>query len=123
MLNATTANVFIVIFALEAAVIIIGNVFTIFVFQSQSGLPLKRTSLLLINLAVADLLVGIGEVLVLVVHRIPRTGITTFSLPWSIPTIESCVSVMFLALISLEPVYAVFGPLPMLAFLASLSSG
>ena len=111
MLNAATAIAFIVIFALEAAAIIIGNVFTIFVFQSQSGLHMKRTSLLLINLAVADLLVGVGEVVVLVVHRIPRTGITTFSLPWSIQTIGSCVSVMFLALISLERVYAVFWPL------------
>jgi len=111
MLNATAAIVFIVIFALEAAVIIIGNVFTIFVFHSQSGLHLKRTSLLLINLAVADLLVGVGEIVVLVFHRIPRTGITTFSLPWSIQTIGSCVSVMFLALISLERVYAVFWPL------------
>ena len=105
------AIVFIVIFALEAAVIIIGNVFTIFVFQSQSGLHLKRTSLLLINLAVADLLVGVGEVVVLVLHRIPRTGIRTFSLSWSLLTIGSCVSVMFLALISLERVYAVFWPL------------
>ena len=111
MLNATAAIVFIIIFALEATIVIIGNVFTIFVFHSQSGLHLKRTSLLLINLAVADLLVGVGEVVVLVVHRIPRTGVTTFSLPWSIQTIGSCVSVMFLALISLERVYAVFWPL------------
>ena len=111
MLNETLAFAFIVIFALEAAVIIIGNVFTIFVFQSQSGLHLKRTSLLLINLAVADLLVGVGEVVVLVLHRIPRTGIRTFSLSWSLLTIGSCVSVMFLALISLERVYAVFWPL------------
>ena len=111
MLNETLAFAFIVIFALEAAVIIIGNVFTIFVFQSQSGIHLKRTSLLLINLAVADLLVGVGEVVVLVLHRIPRTGIRTFSLSWSLLTIGSCVSVMFLALISLERVYAVFWPL------------
>ena len=111
MFNETLAIVFIVIFALEAAVIIIGNVFTIFVFQSQSGLHLKRTSLLLINLAVADLLVGVGEVVVLVFHRIPRAGIRTFSLTWSLLTIGSCVSVMFLALISLERVYAVFWPL------------
>ena len=105
------AIAFIVIFALEAAAIIIGNVFTIFVFKTQSRLHLKQTSLLLINLAVADLLVGVGEVVVLVLHKIPRTGLRTFSLSWSVLTIGSCVSVMFLALISLERVYAVFWPL------------
>ena len=111
MLNVTTSKAFIVIFALEAAVIIIGNVFTIFVFQSRSGLHLKRTSFLLINLAVADLLVGVGEVVVLVMQKIPRNEIRTFSLPWSVLTMGSCVSVMFLALISLERVYAVLWPL------------
>ena len=43
MLNATAAIVFIAIFAHEAAVIIIGNVFTIFVFKTQPRLHLKRT--------------------------------------------------------------------------------
>ena len=105
------AIVFIVIFALEAAVIIIGNVFTIFVFKTQARLQLKRTCLLLINLAVADLLVGVGEVVVLVNHRIPRTDIRSFTVWWSIQAFGLCVSVMFLALISLERVYAVFWPL------------
>ena len=105
------AVVFIVIFALEVAVIIIGNVFTIFVFKTQSGLHLKRTYLLLTNLAVADLLVGVGEVAVLVIHRIPRTEITSLSPSWAFQTLTSCTSVMFLALISLERVYAVFWPL------------
>jgi len=111
MLNATAAIVFIVIFVLEAAVIIIGNVFTIFVFKTQSRLHLKRTCLLLINLAVADLLVGVGEVAVLVVHKIPGTENGSLSAPWAFQAFGSCVSVMFLALISLERVYAVFRPL------------
>ena len=105
------AIVFIVIFALEAAVIIIGNVFTIFVFKTQSGLHLKRTCLLLINLAVADLLVGVGEVLVLVIHRIPRTDIRSLTVWWSFQAFGSYVSLMFLAVLSLERVYAVFWPL------------
>ena len=105
------AIVFIVIFALEAAVIIIGNLFIIFVFKTQSGLHLKRTSLLLINLAVADLLVGVGEVVVLVIHRIPRTDIKSYPIWWSVEVLGMCVSVMFLALISLERVYAVCWPL------------
>jgi len=111
MLNETAAIVFVVIFALEAAVIIIGNVFTIFVFKNQSKLHLKRTCLLLINLAVADLLVGVGEVAVLVMHKIPGTENGSLSASWAFQAFGSCVSLMFLALISLERVYAVFRPL------------
>ena len=105
------AIVFIVLFAIEAAVIIIGNVFTIFVFKTQSGLHLKRTCLLLINLAVADLLVGVGEVIVLANYKIPKTDIRSYSVLWSVHDFGSCVSVMSLALISLERAYAVFWPL------------
>ena len=105
------AIVFIVIFALEAAVIIIGNVFTIFVFKTQSALYLKRTCLPLINLAVADLLVGVGEVLVLVIYRIPGTDVRSLTVWLSVEAFGFCVSVMFLALISLERVYAVYWPL------------
>lgn len=61
--NLILAIAFIVIFAREAAVIIIGNVFTIFAFKTQSGLHPKRTCLPLINLAVTDLIVGEGEVI------------------------------------------------------------
>ena len=110
MLHAVVI-VFIVIFALETAVIIIGNVFTIFVFKTQSALHLKRTYLLLINLAVADLLVGVGEVVIIVVYRIPRTDIASYPLWWSVQVFGLCASVMFLALISLERVYAVRWPL------------
>ena len=105
------AIVFIVIFALEAAVIIIGNAFTIFVFKTQSGLHLKRTSLLLINLAVADLLVGVGEVVILVLYRISRTDIRSVTIWWSVEAFGLFASIMFLALISLERVYAVCWPL------------
>ena len=105
------AIVFIIILALEAAVIIIGNVFAIFVFKTQSRLLLKRTCLLLINLAVADLLVGIGEVAVLVIHRILKTDFSVLSVWWAVQVFGVCVSLMFLAVISLERVYAVFWPL------------
>ena len=105
------AIVFIVIFPLEAAVIIIGNVFTIFVFKTQSALHLKRASLLLINLAVADLLVGVGEVVMLVLYRIPGTDIRSLTVWWSVEAFGLFVSIMFLALISLERVYAVCWPL------------
>ena len=84
IMSYAVAIVFIVIFALEAAVIIIGNVFTIFVFKTQSGLHLKRTCLLLINLAVADLILGVGEVLVLVIYRIPTTDTRSLTVVWSV---------------------------------------
>ena len=81
------------------------------VFKTQSVLHLKRTSLLLINLAVADLLAGVGEVLVLVIQRTPRTDVISLTIWWSFQAFASYVSVMFLTLISLERVYAVFWPL------------
>ena len=110
---STTATVFIAIIALEAAVIIIGNVFTIFVFWTQR-FHLKRTYLLLINLAFADLFVAIGEILILATHTIPSGGNVTEktqSPSWVFEVFGSSTSVIFLALISLERVYAVFWPL------------
>ena len=61
---STTSIFFVVIFALEAIMIVIGNTFTIFVFWNQRS-GIKRTYFLLINLAIADLLVGITELTVL----------------------------------------------------------
>ena len=60
----STSIFFVVIYTLEAIMIIIGNRFTIFVFWNQRS-GIKRTYFLLINLAVADLLVGITELTVL----------------------------------------------------------
>ena len=112
MLNPT-ATAFIAIFALEIAVIIIGNVFTIFIFWTLR-MRLKRTCFLLINLAVADLLVGIAESAALAIHKSPRTEMQpkgTRSPSWVFQTFGNCTSVMSLALVSLERVYAVLLPL------------
>ena len=112
MSNATVIA-FIVVFALEAVVIIIGNVFTIFVFWTRR-FRLKRVCFLLINLTVADLLVGIAELAALVIHGIRRTEILpgdTRTPSWTFQFFASSTSVMFLALISLERVYAVLWPL------------
>ena len=49
---------------LEAVLIVFGNAFTISVFWTQRS-HLKRTYFLLINLAVADLLVGITELIII----------------------------------------------------------
>ena len=113
MLLSTTAIVFVVIVALEVTIIVMGNVFAIFVFWTQR-LRLKRAFYLLINLAVADLLVGLGEALVLATTTIPNGGTEILKLEspwWAFQIFGGSTSLMFLALISLERVYAVLWPL------------
>ena len=113
MLLSTTAIVFVVILALEVTIIVMGNMFTIFVFWTRR-LRLKRTFLLLINLAVADLLVGLGEAVILATNTIPNGGNEDLKIEspwWAFQIFGSSTSLMFLALISLERVYAVFWPL------------
>ena len=112
MLLSTTAIVFVVIVTLEVTIIVTGNVFTIFVFWTQR-LRLKRTFLLLINLAVADLLVGLGEALVLAANTIPNGGNEEEKIEspwWAFQVFGSSTSVLFLVLISLERVYSVLWP-------------
>ena len=70
MPNAT-AIAFIVIYAVEAVVVIMGNAFTIFVFWTQR-FHLTRTCFLLIKLAVADFLVGVTEPIVLRTEKIRK---------------------------------------------------
>ena len=112
MLDAGTITL-IVIFALESAAIIIGNTFTIFVFWTQK-LRLKRTCFLLINLAIADLLVGIVEAVVLVTSKISKAEgkeVGRNQHPSVVfHAFGSSTSVFFLALISVERVYAVLWP-------------
>ncbi len=115
MLNSTD-NVFIPIFAVEAAAIITGNMFTIFVFWNQRT-HLKRTYFLLINLAVADLLVGTTEPIVLGTEKIPRMKAVRIEDVHEIRNpssafqlLGSSTSVIFLALISLERAHAVLRP-------------
>ena len=112
MLNPTPAIVLVVIVTLEVAIIFMGNAFTIFVFWTQR-LRLKRTFLLLINLAVADLFVGLGETLILAANIILNgiSGIFEIGSPWwAFQAFGSSTSVLFLALISLERVYSVLWP-------------
>ena len=115
MLNST-AITFVVIYVLESVLIIFGNAFTIFVFWTQK-LHHKRTCFLLINLAVADLLVGVAEPIVLATEKIPRVKAlggqeTSIKNPSSaLQLFASSTSVLFLALISLERVFAVLWPI------------
>ena len=112
---SSTFTAFVVIYTLEAFVIIVGNTFTIIVFWSQRS-RLKRTYSILINLAVSDLLVGIAEPIVLGTAKIAKmTAIPgkekSFTNPSSaFQVLASSTSVLFLALISLERVYSVLWP-------------
>ena len=112
MLLSTTEIALVVIVTLEATIIVMGNVFTIFVFWTQR-LRLKRIFLLLINLAVADLFVGLGQALVLATTTIPNGGNEIFEIEspwWALLVFGSFTSVLFLALISLERAYSVLWP-------------
>ena len=106
-----------VVSVLEAFVIIIGNAFAIFVFWSHR-LSLRRTCFLLINLAIADLIVGIAETVVLATVDIPNSKLSEAQETEQVENLSllfqhlgSNTSVFFLALISLEPVFAVMWPL------------
>ena len=110
---------FTAIFALEAVTIIIGNTFTIFVFWSKRS-HLKRTCFLLINLALADLLVGLTEPIVLSTARISRMAVhgqagqarkSNRNPSAAFQILGSSTSVMFLALMSLERAFSVLRPL------------
>lgn len=113
----STDILLIITFVLEATIIIIGNTFTIFVFCTQRS-HLKRTCFLLVNLAAADLLVGISEPIVLGTEKIPTMKVIrvqdtkTIKNPSStVQILGSSMSVIFLAHISLERVHAVLRPL------------
>jgi len=115
MTNAL-AITFIGIFITEAIVIILGNTFTIFVFWTQR-FHIKRTCFLLISLAVADLLVGITEPIVLGTDKFEKRASRgkkegrRISHSAAFQVLGSSASVFFLALISLERVFAVLCPL------------
>ena len=120
MADATTIS-FLVIYALEGVLITIGNAFAIFVFWTQN-LHHKRSCLILINLAVADLLVGTTELLLIATSKITKMQADLRKLPPNpsarggdpleeIQHFAMSSSVLFLALISLERAYLVLWPM------------
>ena len=132
MLANHVAIIFVVVYAVEAALIIFGNAFTIFVFSTLTRTShIKRTCYLLINLAVADLFVGITEPIVLGTSKFHEMTATTSKqsklkgmnerkslkekseteLPEAMQLFALSASVFFLALISLERAFAVLKPL------------
>lgn len=105
--------IFYVINGLQAMIILVGNAFTIYVFWYRRN-NLKRTGLLLINLAVIDLLVGVATFTEIIPQILQKETIEPihYNDPISIfQVLCSCSSVICLVAISLERAYAVLKPL------------
>ena len=103
----------------ESLLIFSGNSFTTFAFW-KNRYKLKRTSFLLINLAVADLLVGLSQMITTKGFYIPHHIQTNSTLrddvlkQWILVVPQLCspyVSVFFLVLISIKRAYTLIWPL------------
>ncbi|XP_020625245.1 adenosine receptor A2a-like [Orbicella faveolata] len=101
---------------IESLIIIVGNIFTIFVFWKNRS-RLKRTSFLLINLTVADLFVGFTEPIASgpfdIAGHLEETSVNiarNTNISTAFQVTFSFTSVFFLALISLERAYALIWP-------------
>ena len=111
--TASLAILFVHVFV--SLLVFIGNFFTIFVFWKHRT-KLKRTSFLLINLAVADLSVGFTAPMVLGTYTIQEeiqgsNSSDAGKISTALQTTFSLASVFFLVLISLELAYALIWPL------------
>ncbi|XP_078364243.1 trace amine-associated receptor 5-like [Oculina patagonica] len=101
-----TSIPWIVIFGVESLVITLGNIITIIVF-SKNRSQLKRTCYLLINLSVADLMVGVGTIEEMLTYSSCSTSWADYI---ALNEFFGCASISFLALISLERLYAIVWP-------------
>ena len=106
-------NVFLCIFILLSVFIVVANTFTVIVFWIHRN-KLKRTFFLVINLTVADFLVGLTAIIVAIANHPQQTGLRKMlgykSLASSFHAFSSA-SVFFLVLISLERAFALIWPL------------
>ena len=118
-MSNTAALVILGVSLVESLVVVIANIFAIFVFW-QHRKRLKRTSYLLVNLAVADLLVGLAEPITIITTKLTRhledreinsTTIASKNILIAFQTAFCFVSIFFLVLIALERVYALIWPL------------
>ena len=116
-MHNTAIIVILFVAILTSLIIIVGNIFTIFVFWKHRN-RLKRTSFLLNNLAVADLRVGFTEPISIGAFKMPghfkernfdsahnKNISIVFQIAFSV------ASVFFLVLISLERGFALIWPL------------
>ena len=113
-MTSVTAIVILWVITVESVIVFLGNLFTIFVFWKHRN-KLKRTAFLLINLAVTDLLVGFGTLVVIKAFALPyqfesnRTGYRTIA--GAFQATFSLASLFCLAAISLERAFALIWPL------------
>ena len=112
-----TDKSFVVIYCIilfESLIIFLANTFTVFVFWKNRN-KLKRTSFLLINLAVADLLVGLSQMIYIQRYTHNKSTLGDDILKkWILAVPSLCspyASLFFLVLISLERAYALIWPL------------
>lgn len=102
----------ILILGVESLIIILANIVTVMVFWKRRS-QLKQTCLFLINLTVADLMVGVG-LIEDVVNEIWKLTSPSCTTSWEkyvvLNEIFGCASISFLALISLERLYAIMWP-------------
>ena len=97
-------------FGLLAALIVVGNSLTIWIFLKQKRR--KRAHFLLISLAAADLLVGLLTVPLYMVVHLPDTSTPeTFYASLYVDICTGLTSIFTLAVIALERMYAVGWPL------------
>ena len=71
-MHTNTGIAFSVILSIETLIICVGNAFVIFVFWTQCTGSRRRASYLLINLAVADFLIGVTELPSSITNSIPN---------------------------------------------------
>ena len=108
---STTAIVIFSIAAFESLLILTANTFTVYIFWSHRN-KLKRTSFLLINLAVADLLIGFTEPVAIGTVGIPQRFGQEFygNVSTAFQAMFAATSVVCLVLISLERAFALICP-------------
>ena len=103
-----------VLYSSLAAFTIVGNLLSIAVFLNNSRLRRMRTSLLLINLAIADLLVGAVAVPMYMVFQWPQSVIaqnSAFVISYeAVDVLTGFASLFSLSVIGLERAFSVFWP-------------
>ena len=108
----TTAIIICSIAAFESLLILTANTLTVYIFWSLHRNKLKRTSFLLINLAVADLLIGFTEPVAIGTVGIPQRFGQEFygNVSTAFQAMFATTSVVCLVLISLERAFALICP-------------
>ena len=106
---------FSVVIGIETLIICVGNAFAIFVFWPQYTGSRRRASYLLINLAVADFLIGVTELPSLITNSIPslmrKSKSSLGGYISAFVVLFSAASVVSLTAVSVERTVAVLRPL------------